>query len=62
MSSPRVLLTGATGLIGRQVVKPLQMAGFTVLAASRAGQPVAGAEGLALGCGQAHASCASCLA
>lgn len=50
MSSPRVLLTGATGLIGRQVVRPLQMAGFTVLAASRAGQPVAGAEGLALDC------------
>lgn len=36
MSGPRVLLTGATGLIGRQVVAPLEAAGVTVVAASRA--------------------------
>ncbi len=36
MSGPRVLLTGASGLIGRQTVRPLEEAGFTVMAASRA--------------------------
>lgn len=48
MSAPSVLLTGATGLIGRQVVAPLLAQGCRVIAASRSGQPVAGAEGLAL--------------
>ncbi|MEZ5887455.1 MAG: NAD(P)-dependent oxidoreductase [Paracoccaceae bacterium] len=50
MSAPTVLLTGATGLIGRQAVGPLRAAGFRVLAASRAGGEVAGAEGVALDC------------
>jgi nucleoside-diphosphate-sugar epimerase len=36
MSGPRVLLTGASGLIGRQTVRPLEEAGFTLVAASRA--------------------------
>jgi nucleoside-diphosphate-sugar epimerase len=48
MSAPVVLLTGATGLIGRQVVVPLQARGFRVVAASRSGGAVAGGEGLAL--------------
>ncbi|MCY1125275.1 NAD(P)-dependent oxidoreductase [Frigidibacter sp. RF13] len=50
MSAPVVLLTGATGLIGRQTVGPLRAAGFHVLAASRAGGDVPGAEGVALDC------------
>lgn len=50
MTGARVLLTGATGLIGRQVVAPLRAAGFTVLAASRSGRQVAGSEGLTLDC------------
>ena len=50
MNGRTVLLTGATGLIGRQVVAPLQAAGFRVLAASRRGHGVAGAEGVALDC------------
>ncbi|WP_284162993.1 NAD(P)-dependent oxidoreductase [Frigidibacter sp. SD6-1] len=50
MSAPVVLLTGATGLIGRQTVEPLRAAGFRVLAASRAGGDVAGAAGVALDC------------
>lgn len=48
MSAPSVLLTGATGLIGRQVVVPLLAHGYRVIAASRSGEPVAGAEALAL--------------
>lgn len=48
MTAPSVLLTGATGLIGRQVVAPLLEQGCRVIAASRSGQPVAGAEALAL--------------
>ena len=39
----RVLLTGATGLIGRHCAAPLRAAGFDVLAASRSGR-----DGLAL--------------
>lgn len=35
-AAPRVLLTGATGLIGRQCVRPLEEAGFVIHAASRA--------------------------
>lgn len=35
MSGPRVLLTGATGLIGRHCVRPLEEAGFAVVEASR---------------------------
>lgn len=44
----RVLLTGATGLIGRQCTAPLTDAGFEVIAASRRGAAVPGAEALAL--------------
>lgn len=40
----RVLLTGATGLIGRQTAIELERAGHEVIAASRTGAPVAGAE------------------
>lgn len=36
MNARRVLLTGATGLIGRHTVAPLEAAGFTVVTASRA--------------------------
>ncbi|MCX8507946.1 MAG: NAD(P)-dependent oxidoreductase [Rhodobacteraceae bacterium] len=50
MTAGLVLLTGATGLIGRQCPAALRALGFEVLAASRAGQPVAGAEGVALDC------------
>lgn len=50
MSARVALVTGATGLIGRQVVGPLRAMGFRVLAASRSGQAVAGAEALALDC------------
>lgn len=35
MTGSRVLLTGATGLIGRHCVRPLEEAGFTVIAAGR---------------------------
>lgn len=59
MSAPSILLTGATGLIGRQVVAPLLAQGCRVIAASRSGRPVAGAEGLMLdvldGVGVSHA-------
>ena len=48
MSAPVVLLTGATGLIGRQAVAPLLARGWQVIAASRSGRAVAGADGLAL--------------
>lgn len=50
MMVPSVLLTGATGLIGRQVVTPLLARGWRVTAASRSGRAVAGAPGLALDC------------
>lgn len=43
----RVLLTGATGLIGRECVAPLIAAGFEVVALSRSGRPVGGARGMA---------------
>ena len=43
----RVLLTGATGLIGRQCVAPLKAAGWTVVAASRGGVAPDGTEPLA---------------
>jgi len=42
-----VLVTGATGLIGRQTIAPLRELGFTVLAGSRSGVDVEGAPGLA---------------
>ena len=45
-----VLVTGATGLIGRQTVAPLAARGFRVLAASRSGRVMDGAEPLALDC------------
>ncbi len=38
MTVGRVLVTGATGLIGRQVVAPLRAAGYEVVALSRSGQ------------------------
>jgi nucleoside-diphosphate-sugar epimerase len=50
MTAPAVLVTGATGLIGRQVLAPLAAQGFRVLAASRAGRDLAGAEGVRLDC------------
>ncbi|MGB3147025.1 MAG: NAD(P)-dependent oxidoreductase [Paracoccaceae bacterium] len=50
MNGACVLLTGATGLIGRQTVAPLLERGFRVIAASRGGQAVGGAEGMALNC------------
>jgi len=43
-----VLLTGATGLIGRQTIKPLQELGYNVLAGSRSGKDVDGTPGVAL--------------
>jgi len=46
--SKTVLLTGATGLIGRQVIAPLQDLGLTVLAASRGGADVGTAAGIKL--------------
>ncbi len=46
--SGTVLLTGATGLIGRQTIAPLRNLGFDVLAASRKGGEVEGAAGLAV--------------
>jgi len=50
MTAPVALVTGATGLIGRQVIAPLDALGFRVLAASRSGRGVGGAEGVALDC------------
>lgn len=47
MTRARVLLTGATGLIGRHAVAPLRGAGYDVIALSRSGRDVAGAAGLA---------------
>lgn len=48
MTVKLVLLTGATGLIGRQCVEPLQACGFRVIAVSRMGRAVGGAEGCAV--------------
>ncbi|WP_421693431.1 SDR family oxidoreductase [Aestuariivirga sp.] len=44
---PSILVTGATGHIGRPLVKDLIARGESVKAASRAGKPVEGAEGVA---------------
>ena len=44
MTSGSVLLTGASGLIGRQCVRPLQALGFEVIAVSRTARQVAGFE------------------
>lgn len=44
MIEKRVLLTGASGLIGRQTIEPLRDRGFTVVALSRSGEPLPGAE------------------
>ncbi len=46
--SKTVLLTGATGLIGRQTIAPLQALGFNVLAGSRSGRDVDGVPGIAI--------------
>ncbi|MBM3271066.1 MAG: NAD-dependent epimerase/dehydratase family protein [Candidatus Sericytochromatia bacterium] len=43
-----VLVTGATGMLGRQVVARAVARGWKVVAASRGGEAVAGAAGLAL--------------
>lgn len=50
MSAPVVLLTGATGLIGRQTVAPLRARGFRVLAASRGGGAAGAGEPVVLDC------------
>lgn len=42
----KILVLGATGTVGRPLVKALQAAGETVKAASRGGQAVEGAEGV----------------
>jgi uncharacterized protein YbjT (DUF2867 family) len=44
---PKILVLGATGHVGRPLVKDLIAKGEAVKAASRAGQPVEGAEGVA---------------
>lgn len=44
MSPRRVLLTGATGLIGRQTIAPLRERGFTIAALGHGGKPVPGAD------------------
>jgi len=44
MSARRVLLTGATGLIGRQTIAPLRERGFTIVALSHSSRSVAGAD------------------
>jgi nucleoside-diphosphate-sugar epimerase len=43
MAAPRILVTGATGLIGRQALPALAAAGFVPLALSRSGRPLPGA-------------------
>jgi nucleoside-diphosphate-sugar epimerase len=50
MTAGTVLLTGATGLIGRQTVLPLMERGLRVFAASRSGRAVGPADGVALDC------------
>lgn len=47
MAARRVLLTGATGLIGRQAVPSLVQAGYEVVALSRSGRAIAGANSMA---------------
>ena len=47
MTRPRVLVTGATGLIGRHVTAPLVALGYDVVALSRDGAAVPGAVPLA---------------
>jgi len=47
MAARRVLLTGATGLIGRQAIPALAKAGYEVVALSRSGRAIAGATSLA---------------
>ncbi len=42
MSAPRVLVTGATGLIGRHLAAPLAAAGYEVVALSRQGKGLTG--------------------
>lgn len=56
MTGARVLLTGATGLIGRHCVGPLEEAGFAVVAASRArgDDLLADPEGLVARAGADH--------
>lgn len=44
----KVLVTGATGFVGRQVVKALQQQGHSVIATSRNGADVSGATGLSM--------------
>lgn len=44
MKSRRILLTGATGLIGRQTIAPLKTRGFTVVALTRGKRTVAEAD------------------
>lgn len=46
--SGTVLLTGVTGLIGRQTIAPLQELGFEVIGASRSGASVGGIRGVAV--------------
>ena len=48
MTDKLVLLTGATGLIGRQCVEPLQACGFRVVAVSRTGRAIGASEGCAV--------------
>lgn len=50
MTDSVVLVTGATGLIGRQVIAPLAALGMNVVAASRQGRSVPGADRLVLDC------------
>ncbi|HQU67521.1 MAG TPA: NAD(P)-dependent oxidoreductase [Albidovulum sp.] len=59
MSAPRVLVTGATGLIGRHLAGPLARRGFEVVTQSRSGGDVTGdllkdPEGVAERAGATH--------
>ncbi|MFN9574068.1 MAG: NAD-dependent epimerase/dehydratase family protein, partial [Betaproteobacteria bacterium] len=45
MSEPVILVTGATGNIGRALVQRLSSAGARVIAGSPSGESVAGAPG-----------------
>jgi len=44
MNARRILLTGATGLIGRQTIAPLKAHGFTIVALTHSGKSVAEAD------------------